>query len=111
MADNDRQLWGRYDSRTQKFYWSEDDVEITNPDMRKSAVAAKLARGFTFTHDRFLDTSWEPGPGQSYVSAPHAKMVVTRVTSSRVWYTYAGDTHGSWVLPRAQFVRRFVPES
>lgn len=43
--------------------------------------------GARFTHHRLLDPSWRPGPGERYADAPHAEMVVTRVTAYTVWAT------------------------
>lgn len=64
-------------------------------------------RGFEFTHDRMLDVNWHPSPGQHLADGPKVRMVVTRTTHDRVWYTIAGSTTASWVLDRAEFTRRF----
>lgn len=70
-------------------------------------------RGMTFTDHRRLDLTWQPGPGQRYVDAPLARMRITRVTSYKVWYTYATDEPGSsgyfWDL-RADFDREYGAE-
>jgi len=69
------------------------------------------ARGFTFTHDHFLDPDWVPSPGQHYADGPKAAMVVTRVTKNDVWYGYAGATRGGWVVDRDEFVAKFCKDT
>lgn len=62
-------------------------------------------RGLQFTHHTFLDTDWKPGPGQRYVDAPHVRMVITRVSSTTVWYGHADDEHPrvAWRKDRGSF--------
>lgn len=58
----------------------------------------------TFTHLRILDPAWRPGPGQRYADAPKARMRVTRMTATTVYYTYADAKPGArsaWKMPRA----------
>lgn len=75
-------------------------------------MSAAIARGFVFTHDRFLDPGWTPGPGQRYAdTAPKATMIVTRVTATTVWYAYHlghGAAAGRWAMDRAAFEARFL---
>ena len=53
-------------------------------------MRAPVKRGDLFTHHRLLDLSWVPQPGQTWSEdAPNAVMVVTRVTSTTVFYRYA----------------------
>ena len=56
--------------------------------------------GLVFTHARYLDPDWTPGPGQRYGDAPHARMTVTRVTDFAVYYRYAAGG-GRFVMDRA----------
>lgn len=67
-----------------------------------------LKRGYVFTHDSFLDRDWKPGPGQKYVDGPKAEMVVVRVTTTTVWYGYAGQTRGPWKMSRDLFIDRYL---
>lgn len=77
-----------------------------------------LKTGFRFTHQSFLDRNWNPAPGHTMREAPKAEMVVTRVTSSRVWYAYAdgedfqigASRHSSWVTDRSTFISRYLAE-
>lgn len=46
----------------------------------------------TFTHLRFHDMDWKPGPGQTYRDdCPKARCKVTRMTKTWVYWTYAND--------------------
>ena len=63
--------------------------------------------GDEFTHDRKLDLSWKPGPGQRYKDAPRARMRVTRVTQHTIWFTYATSDKTGWYLSRKVFENAF----
>lgn len=70
-------------------------------------------RGDEFVHATFLDVTWKPGPGQKYADAPHARMVVTRVTATTVYYRLAGaQEFGAvpWRTTRAAFAARYAPQ-
>jgi hypothetical protein len=70
-------------------------------------MSAQVARGATFTHDRMLDPTWRPAPGQRYADGPKARMVVTRVAGPMVWYGYVGAGRAGWRMDRDEFVARF----
>ena len=70
-------------------------------------MSATVARGATFTHDRLLDTTWRPGPGQRYTDAPKARMRVFRVTVDTGWSGYVDATRSSHRMDRAEFESRF----
>lgn len=64
-------------------------------------------KGQTFTHDYFVDTSWKPKPGQKWKDAPKAKMVITSVWSTKVYYGFAPDGKGKYVMDKDEFMYRF----
>lgn len=45
-------------------------------------------QGDVFRSKHLLEPTWKPGEGQKYKDAPKALMVVTRVTSTSVYYDY-----------------------
>ena len=61
-----------------------------------------------FTHLRWLDVDWKPGPGQKYADAPKARMQVTRMTKYAVYYRYA-DGGGKFCMDRATWDRDYAP--
>ena len=71
-------------------------------------------RGDQFTHLRSLDLNWTPGPGQLYVDGPKARMVVTAVRNSRVYYAYAEPTertgYGSSWEPLDRFMEQYADQ-
>lgn len=71
-----------------------------------------LARGFTFTHERMLDTTWRPGPGQKYADAPKVTMVVSRVTRDLVYFKPAGyPKTAPLALNRGVFEARYCKDT
>ena len=74
-------------------------------------MSVELRRGVTFVHPTMLDTSWKPGPGQRYVDGPRQRMVVTRATSTTVWFgpmPADGSTpKAAFREDRARFVERY----
>lgn len=71
----------------------------------------KASAGLTFTHQRWLDQDWVPGPGQKYTDAPKAVCSVTAVREGRVYYTLGADTtRGRWVASEPDFWQNIVGE-
>lgn len=67
----------------------------------------KPQKGQTFTHDRFVDTSWKPEPGQTWKrDAPKAQMKISQVLSTLVYYKFA-DGKGSFVENYDAFMDKF----
>jgi hypothetical protein len=60
-----------------------------------------------FTHLRMLDPDWTPSTGQKYADAPKARMQVTRMTATTVYYRYA-DGGGRFSMPRATWDRDYA---
>jgi hypothetical protein len=75
-----------------------------------------IKRGYTFTHQSFIDPTWKPQAGQRYgTDAPKATMIVTRVTATGVHYKYASavpdERMNGWVMERDRFLKRYGPEA
>jgi hypothetical protein len=64
----------------------------------------------TFTHKHLLTLGWIPGPGQRYGDAPKAECVVTRMTSTAVYYRYAA-TGGRFSMSRATWDRDYAKQT
>ena len=92
-------------------------LKVYVPSSAMSKARSVLKPGFHFTHKHFLDLNWSPASGHTMREAPKAEMVVTRVTSSHIWYAYAdgrdfqigASRHGSWVTSRDAFTSRYLP--
>jgi hypothetical protein len=70
----------------------------------------EIRRGMEFTHDRWLDTDWKPGPGEKYKDAPKARCVVTKVTKTNVFYrdvTNPNEVGGPFYVTLTSFRHRF----
>lgn len=75
----------------------------------RSLIRRAPQRGDEFTHLHMLDPWWQPGPGERYVDAPHARMVITRVTSVFVYYAYANanTSGGNYKIDRFAYERDY----
>ena len=62
--------------------------------------------GFLFTHPHRLDPDFRPALGQTYKGGPHARCIVTRLTSTSVFYQHADadgrPCGGKWVVDRSR---------
>lgn len=73
------------------------------------SVPVRVKPGMEFTHDRFQDLDWRPGPGQKYADAPLARMKVTARRNGWVYYTYANapTNKGAWHTREVDFIAQF----
>lgn len=67
-----------------------------------------MKREILFTHLRFLDTTWKPGPGQRYADAPKVQCRVTRMTVTSVYYRHL-DGKGGGCMDREKWDRDYAP--
>lgn len=69
----------------------------------------QIRPGMQFTHDRFQDLDWRPGPGQKYADAPLARMKITAHRNGYVYFTYANDpaNKAGWHTAEAEFIATF----
>lgn len=63
--------------------------------------------GREFTHAQIVAEGWRPTESQKYSDAPRARMVITRATDRRIYFTYAGGTKGHWWLSRDAFMAQY----
>lgn len=67
-------------------------------------------RGQRFIHRSILQPGYQPGPGEKYKDGPKAEMIVTHVTSTRVWYGYALFESSHFTMERGKFEERYPAE-
>lgn len=81
--------------------------------MSKTQPADRIQPNTQFTHHRILDPLWGRGPDGQPGDGPvgGASMVITEVTPTAVFYSFAGDTrHGAYRASRAVFEAEYGAE-
>lgn len=81
--------------------------------MSRTQPADRIRPGVTFTHHRILDPLWgrspDGQPGDGTVGG--ARMVITEVTPTAVFYSFAGGArHGAYLASRAVFDAEYGAE-